>query len=279
MIQDKKRNIFRRSLAACGLLLTSVILAGCGNPKTYNNKPAQPRKTAMTKNAAIKIMKKPFTSASVEQKMVMTNSTKKKNNKQIVTNQVVFGGEPTVMQVLNRVKAGKQNRAIMGWLDGNHSYLVGNKNKYYKVDFDKLTGHNYADILDSVMNNYNITNPDKALTKELTVESKLKFYQIGGSTANKELMEGTAKRILTIMPQEKAQALVFKNINRSAKFEQMTVTGQIRGDRLQGYKEKLIGKIGKNITLEITETYKNFNQYSGIKMPDGVADAKPLKLK
>lgn len=279
MIQNKKRNIFSRSLAVGSLLLTSMTLFGCGNPKTYNNKPAQPRKTAMTKNAAIKIMKKPFTSASVEQKMVMTNSTKKKNNKQIVTNQVVFGGEPTVMQVLNRVKAGKQNRAIMGWLDGNHSYLVGNKNKYYKVDFDKLTGHNYADILDSVMNNYNITNPDKALSKELTVESKPKFYQIGGSTANKELMKGTAKRILAIMPQEKAQAIVFRNINRSAKFEQMEVTGQIRGDRLQGYKEKLIGKIGKNITLEITETYKNFNQYSGIKLPDEVANAKPLKMK
>lgn len=279
MTQDKKRSIFRRSLVVGSLLLTSMILAGCGNPKTYNNKPAQPRKTIMTKKAAIKIMKKPFTSASVEQKMVMTNNTKKKNNQQIVINQVVFGGEPTVMQVLNRVKAGKQNRAIMGWLDGNHSYLVGNKNKYYKVDFDKLTGHNYADILDSVMNNYNITNPDNALTKELTVESKPKFYQIGGSTANKKLMKDTAKRILTIMPQEKAQALVFKNINRSAKFEQMTVTGQIRGDRLQGYKEKLIGEIGKNITLEITETYKNFNQYSEIKLPDEAANAKPLKMK
>lgn len=260
------------------IALLALGLSACKNsqPKSYSGQSMTAQNNKITKKQALQIMAKGYKSGQVTQKFEMTNDVKGKEVNQLIQNQVIFGGQPMVMQINNQTKAGKKGRAIGGFLDQDTIYLAGKNNKNYKTSYKNMTGHTYADLIDTLINNYNITNPDKALTNAESLENNNSTYVLAGQITNQKLMKQTADKIVRTLPMAKQQGLVLTTLLRYSKFKQMTVKTKFKDKQMVSYNETVIAILPNKAQINISQSYNNFNRFNNIKLPDTITKAKPL---
>lgn len=262
------------------LSFANIGLTACSSStvKNYNNKTIKRNDDTITIKRARKIMNRGFKNGLVKQQLkIVTDQPHNKQKTQTITNQIAFGGENTVMQVISQTKSGKKIQGFGVWLDPNNSYIQGKKGIYYKVNYQKLTGHSYADMMDTIINNYNITQPDQAIKKVQKIEKKNNHvYELSATLTNKRIMKETTNKIFQSLGQAPAQAQMLKYMAKQANYQEIIIRANLRGDRLIDYTEQVIAKLGKNNQITISQHYSNFGGYPNLKLPDGVQNAKPL---
>lgn len=275
----KKKTIIKTALIGL-LALSSVGLSACSSNtvKTYNNKTIKRNSDIITVKRAQKIMGRGFKNGMVKQQFqIVTDEPHNKQKQQKIINQVVFGGPNTVMQVLSQTKSGKKTQGFMAWLDPNNSYLQGRKNVMYTVNYNKLTGHSYADLADTIINNYNITQPDPVIKKTEKIEKKQNnVYELSATLTNKRIMKDTTSKIFQSLPQAPQQAKMLKFMAKQANYQEIIIKADLRGDRMLSYTEQVIAKLGKNNQITVSQQYSNFGGYPNLKLPDEAKSAKPL---
>lgn len=269
-------NKFKKVVIGVLLGVSCLGLTAC-HTKNYEGQNTKPRSSKMTKKQALAVQHKGFDNAVVIQHATIINS-RGKYKKQNLKNTITVGGKPLVLRIASQGQAGKKQFGILAWLDQNNSFVQGKKDQFYKVNYEKLTGHTYADFLEDVYNNQHLTNPPKEIVKAETMDKRGKSYVLGGNIENKQLAKETASQILSNLSQSQSQASAFKEITHHAKYEQFLVSSKFQGGQMTEYSEKVILKFQ---TMEITlvQKYGNFGQFGDLSIPDETKTAKTLKLK
>lgn len=265
-------------LSLVGISLLGLSLSACNKPKDYSNHNPAVTANKMNKQDALQIMRKGFSSAQVEQKLLLTNSNKKVPD-QTISNQLIFGGKPTVVQLQTQSTNGKKKQGMAMWVTDNKTYLLGKKNQYYYVDYAKFSGHTYADLLDILINNYNITNPDPKLVKAENLTKHGEQYVLSAQLTDKAIMKNTANKIMTALSQSRPQKMMFDAMNKEASFKTIYLKAVFQQRQLVSYKETIVANLGKNMQYNISQEYTNFNRFANIKVPQETANAKKLPEK
>lgn len=262
-------------LSLIGIGLLGLSLSACNKAKDYSNHNPAVTANKMNKQDALKIMRKGFNSAQVKQKLFLTNSNKHIPD-QTVSNQLVFGGEPTVVQLQTQATNGKKKQGMAMWVTNSKTYLLGKKNQYYYVDYAKFSGHTYADLLDILINNYNITNPDSKLAEAEKLTKNGNQYVLSAQLTDKAIMKDTAGKIMTALSQSRPQKMMFDAMNKEASFKTIYLKAVFQQRQLVSYKETIVADLGKDAQYNVSEEYTNFNRFSNIKIPQETANAKKL---
>lgn len=268
---------FKKLLGIIGLSLAALSLTACHKPKDYSNHAPAVTANKMNKQDALKIMRKGFSSAQVKQKLLLTNDNKKIPD-QTLMNQIVFGGKPTIIQLQTQTKSGKKVKGMAMWITDNKAYLLGKKNKYYSANYNKFSGHTYADLLDILMNNYNITNPDSKLAKAEKLTKNGNQYVLSAQLTDKGIMKNTASKIMTVLAQSPQQAMMLRLMNKQASFKTIYLKAIFEQKQLVSYRETVVADLGKSAQYSVSEEYTNFNRFGNIKLPPATQNAKKLPM-
>lgn len=262
------------------LSLSSIGLTACSSKtvKNYNNQTVKRNDDTITVKRARKIMGRGFKNGLVKQQLrIVTDLPHNKEKTQKIINQIAFGGPDTVAQVISQTKTGKKLQGFGVWLDPNNSYIQGKKNTYYKVNYQKLTGHSYADLMDTILNNYNITQPDPIIKKAQKIEKKNNgVYELSATLTNKKIMKETTNRIFQSLSQAPGQEQMLKFMAKHANYQEVILKANLRGDSMISYSEEVIAKLGKNNQITVSQNYSNFGGYSNLKLPSETKGAKTL---
>lgn len=254
---------FKKTLIGISLA-TLFLLGGCSNQQ----KKAKP---ALTKTQVVKRVKQNFKSGQVIQSVTLGTDT----SKQVALANTNFGGDSTVYHITNQTTSKGKTRSSEEWVNLNNVYING-QDTWYKADLEKLTGHNYADLTDAIMNNHLITNPSEKLVDAYKMKRNKGTYTLTAKLTDKKLMKKAATPIFNTTPQSTAQAKVFKQIQKLGKYQDMSVKAVVKNDKLSTFTVFINMKLGKLMHVKVGQSYGNFGSHDFLKVPSAATNAKDL---
>lgn len=242
-----------------------LLLGGCSQQKK-----AEP---VLTKNQVVQKAKKDFKSGQVIQSVTLSTDT----SSQIAASSATFGGESTVYHITNQATSKGKTSSNEEWVNLNNVYIHGS-DAWYKADLEKLTGHSYADLTDAIMNNHLIHNPSDTLVKAYKMKhnKKEKTYTLTAKLTDQALMKKAAAPIFNTTAQSSAQAKVFKQIEKLAKYKNMTVKAVVKDNKLSTFNVFVNMTLGKTMTAKVGQSYGNFGSHDFLKVPASATNAKDL---
>lgn len=253
---------FKKVFIAIGLC-TALVLGGCSQQK----KTAAP---VLTKNQVIKKTQQTFKSGQIVQSIRLSTDT----STQLVSANTSFGGEPTIFHINNQTTSKGKTQNTEEWVNSNNAYLNG-RSTWYKTNFEKLSGHSYAELLDAVINNQTMMNPDKKLVDAFKMTRKKNTYTLTATIKDKSIMKDAADPIFSTTAQSAEQEKVFRRIQKYGKYQDMTVKAVVK-NKMVSYSLFINMKLGKLMKVRLGQSYGNFGNYDFLKLPDSALNAKPL---
>lgn len=254
---------FKKIFIAIGLG-AALVLGGCSQQK----KAAEP---VLTKNQVIKKTQQTFKSGQIIQSIRLSTDT----SSQLVSANASFGGEPTIFHINNETSSKGKTQNTEEWVNANNVYLNG-RSTWYKTNFEKLSGHSYAELLDAVINNQTMMNPDDKLLKAFKMTRKKNTYTLTATIKDKSIMKDAADPIFSTTAQSAEQEKVFRRIQKYGKYQDMTVKAVVKNKKLTSYNLFINMKLGKLMKVRLGQSYGNFGNHDFLKLPDSALNAKPL---
>ena len=253
-----------------GISLAALfLLGGCSQQKKTTAKPV------LTKTQVVQKAKKSFRSGQVIQSVTLGTDT----SSQVALANTTFGGESTVYHITNQTTSKGKTSSTEEWVNLNNVYING-QDTWYKADLEKLTGHNYADLTDAIMNNHMITNPsDKLVSAYKMKKSKedgVYTYTLTAKSTDQALMKEAAAPIFDTTAQSTNQAKVFSQIKKLGKYQSMNVKAVIKGNKLSTFNVFVNMKLGKLMHVKVGQSYGNFGSHDFLRVPDSATNAKDL---
>lgn len=257
-----KKTIIGLSFAAL------FLLGGCSKQE----KKAAP---ALTKTQVVQKMKKGFQSGQVIQSVTLGTDT----SSQVALANTTFGGKNTVYHITNQTTNKGKTSSNEEWVNLNNVYING-QSTWYKADLEKLTGHNYAELTDAIMNNHMITNPSDQLVSAYKMKKSKKYgvytYTLTAKSTDQALMKKAAAPIFNTTAQSTNQAKVFKQIQKLGKYQSMNVKAVVKDDKLSTFNVFVNLKLGKLMHVKVGQSYGNFGSHDFLKVPTSATNAKDL---
>ncbi|MDF7638190.1 hypothetical protein PT285_01900 [Lactobacillus sp. ESL0791] len=249
-----------------GLLLTAALfgLAACAKQK----KAAEP---VLNKTQVIKIAKKDFKSGQVKQVISFGTDT----TKQIITSSAAFGGNPTVFHINYQTQSKGQTQTSEEWIDTNNIYFNG-QSSWYKAGLETLTGHNYAQMIDAIMDNKMLADPPTALTKAYKMKRSRNTYTLTATIKDHGIMKQAIDPIFTTNNQSAKQEQSYRSIQKYGKYQDMPVKLVVKNGKLFSFTYTVNMSIDKTMTMSVSQTYNNFGSHDFLKVPNNALAAKPL---
>lgn len=139
------------------------LLGGC-------SKQEKKATSALTKTQVVQKAKSSFKSGQVIQSVTLGTDT----SNQVALANTTFGGKTTVYHITNQTTSKGKTSSTEEWVNLNNVYING-QDTWYKADLEKLTGHNYADLTDAIMNNHMITNPSDKLVSAYKMKKQKRW--------------------------------------------------------------------------------------------------------
>lgn len=244
---------------------TALLLGGCSQQK----KAADP---VLTKSQVIKKTQKNLKSGQVIQSIRLSTDTAT----QLVSANTNFGGNPTVFHISNQTTSKGKTQSTEEWVNGNYVYLNG-RSTWYKTNFEKLSGHSYAELLDAITNNQTMLNPSDSLVKAFKLKRNKKTYTLTATIKDKAIMKKAAEPIFSTTAQSVAQEKVFRRIQKYGKYQNMTVKAVVKNKKMTSYNLFINMKLGKLMKVRLGQSYGNFGGNNDfLKVPDSALSAKQL---
>lgn len=239
-------------------------LTGC----SQKTKKASP---VLNKNQVVQKMKSGFKSGQVIQSVTLATDT----SSQAAIANTIFGGNATVYHITNQTSSKGKTHSSEEWVDANHVYING-QSTWYKANLEQLSGHNYADLTDAVMNNRLIMDPSDKLVKSYKMKRKQQTYTLTATVKDQALMKKAAAPIFNTVPQSSQQAKVFKQIQTLGKYQSMSVKAVVKDHKLSGFNVFIKIKLGNTMTVKVGQSYGNFGRHDFLKVPTSAVNAKDL---
>lgn len=244
------------------------LLGGC----TKQEKKAT---SALTKTQVVQKAKSSFKSGQVIQSVTLGTDT----SNQVALANTTFGGKTTVYHITNQTTSKGKTSSTEEWVNLNNVYING-QDTWYKADLEKLTGHNYADLTDAIMNNHMITNPSDKLVSAYKMKKSKKdgvyTYTLTAKSTDQALMKKAAAPIFDTTAQSTNQAKIFSQIKKLGKYQSMNVKAVIKGNKLSTFNVFVNMKLGKLMYVKVGQSYGNFGSHDFLRVPDSATNAKDL---
>lgn len=224
------------------------LLGGC-------SKQEKKATSALTKTQVVQKAKSSFKSGQVIQSVTLGTDT----SNQVALANTTFGGKTTVYHITNQTTSKGKTSSTEEWVNLNNVYING-QDTWYKADLEKLTGHNYADLTDAIMNNHMITNPSDKLVSAYKMKKSKK--------------DGVYTYTLTAKSTN--QAKIFSQIKKLGKYQSMNVKAVIKGNKLSTFNVFVNMKLGKLMYVKVGQSYGNFGSHDFLRVPDSATNAKDL---
>lgn len=249
------------------LILLALVLTGC-------NKQTAKKTPVLTKSQVIKKSQTPFKSGQVIQSVRLATDT---SSQTVIANTTFGGDKSTVYHINNQTTNKGKTSSSEEWINMNNVFINGG-GTWYKAELNKLSGHSYAELAQTVMNNEMIFDPDSALTKAYKMKRKGQTYTLNATIKDKDVMEDAAEQIADTIGQTDQQEAVFKRILKYGKFKNMTVKMVVKNKKLYGFNLFVNMKVGKYMTAHFGQSYGNFGAHDFMKVPTEALNAKPLPM-
>ena len=246
-------------------LMAALIAGGCSKPK----KQSEP---ILTKSQVIKCSQKSFKSGQAKQVITLGTDT----SNQVVATTALFGGSPTVFQLNSQTQAKGKTQSAQEWVDNsNHIYINGESN-WYKSDFNKLTGHSYVDLLDSIVNNPMLMDPPAALTKTYKMTRKGQTYTLDATVKDQKTIKKALDPIFITNNQSSKQQTIYRKIAKIGKIQGMTAKLVVKNKKLYTFQYLVKIKVNKLMRFSAGQSYGNIGSRDFLKIPNNALNAKPL---
>ncbi|MCT6877386.1 MAG: hypothetical protein M3Z39_04120 [Lactobacillus apis] len=246
-------------------LIAALAAGGCSKQK----KQSEP---ILTKSQVIKCSQKSFKSGQAKQVVTLGTDT----SKQIVTTTALFGGNPTVFQLNYQTQAKGKTQSSQEWVDNsNHVYINGSSD-WYKADFNKLTGHSYADLLDSIINNSMLMDPPKALTNAYKMTRKGHTYTLKANITDQKTMKDALDPIFTTNTQSPKQKTIYHKLVKMGKIKGMTAKLVVKNKKMYSFQYLVKIRVNKLMQFSAGQSYGNMGSKDFLKIPTNALNAKPL---
>ena len=247
------------------VIALGLVLTACGNQK----KQAEP---VLNKDQVIKKTQQTFKSGQVIQSVTLKTDT---SSQSVIANTTFGGQNSTVFHVKNTSSSSGKTRSSEEWVSPSQVYLNGSSVWYY-TDLEKLSGHSYADLLSSILNNKIIFQPNSSLTKSYKMTRDGQTYTLKTTSTDSEMMKTAASQVLNTVGESSNQKELFGRMLKYGKFTDMTVKMVVKNKKLYSCNIFVNMKLGKQMTAKIGQSYGNIGNQDFLKLPDEVLNAKPL---
>lgn len=244
---------------------TALVLGGCSQQKK-----AEP---VLTKNQVVKKTQKSLKSGQVIQSIRLSTDTAT----QLVSANTNFGGNPTVFHISNQTTSKGKTQTTEEWVNNSNNVYLNGRSTWYKTDYQKLSGHSYAELLDAVINNQTMLNPNNAIVKAFKLKRNKKTYTLTATVKDKTVMKKAADPIFSTTAQSAAQEKIFRRIQKYGKYQNMTIKAVVKNKKMTSYNLFINMKLGKLMKVRLGQSYGNFGGNNDfLKLPDSALNAKPL---
>lgn len=244
---------------------TALILGGCSQQKK-----AEP---VLTKNQVVKKTQKSLKSGQVIQSIKLSTDTAT----QLVSANTNFGGNPTVFHISNQTTSKGKTQTTEEWVNNSNNVYLNGRSTWYKTDYQKLSGHSYAELLDAVINNQTMLNPNSDIVKAFKLKRNKKTYTLTATIKDKTVMKKAADPIFSTTAQSAAQEKIFRRIQKYGKYQNMTIKAVVKNKKMTSYNLFINMKLGKLMKVRLGQSYGNFGGNNDfLKLPDSALNAKPL---
>ena len=247
-------------------ILAAFLLAGCNQQK----KETAPKN--LTKTEVIKKSQKSFKSGQVIQSLKLSTDT----SSQIIIANTIFGGESTVFHINNQTSANGKSSTSEQWVNNSGNVYLKGSGAWYKSGLEKLSGHTYADLLETIMNNSVIFSPDKKLVDAYKMKREGQTYTLTAKVTDQKIMKEAASNVFNTIGQSTAQEKLFTNMQKYGKYTSMDVKMVVKDDKLSSCNIFVNMSLGKFSKVRLGQSYGNFGSHDFLKLPDNALDAKPL---
>ncbi|WEV70748.1 hypothetical protein OZY43_07380 [Lactobacillus sp. ESL0785] len=246
-------------------LVAALIAGGCSKQK----KQSQP---ILTKTQVVQKAEKSFKSGQAKQIVTLGTDTAKQN----VMTTATFGGNPTVFHLNYQTEAKGKTQNSEQWADNSGRLYLNGQSSWYQVDIEKLTGHTYADLLDSFMNNKMLMDPPAALTKAYKMSRNGNTYTLTATIDDKKVMQEAVDPVFTTNTQSDQQLKVYHKLEKASKFQNMKVKLVVKNGKMSSFRYLVNMQIGKLMKLNVGQSYGNMGSQDFLKLPSSALNAKPL---
>lgn len=244
---------------------TALVLGGCSQQKK-----AEP---VLTKNQVVKKTQKSLKSGQVIQSIRLSTDTAT----QLVSANTNFGGNPTVFHISNQTTSKGKTQTTEEWVNNSNNVYLNGRSTWYKTDYQKLSGHSYAELLDAVVNNQTMLNPNNDIVKAFKLKRNKKTYTLTATIKDKAVMKKAADPIFSTTAQSAAQEKIFRRIQKYGKYQNMTIKVVVKNKKMTSYNLFINMKLGKLMKVRLGQSYGNFGGNNDfLKLPDSALNAKPL---
>lgn len=248
------------------ILMLGLILTACSNQKTKKAAPV------LTKSQVIKKAQKTFKSGQVIQSVRLGTDT---STQTVIANTTFGGDNSTVFHINNSTTNKGKTQSSEEWVNMNNVFINGGST-WYRSNLDSLSGHNYAELVSSIMNNQVIFNPSSSLTKAYKMTRKGQTYTLNAKVTDKKTMQDASDQIISTIGQTPAQEAVFRRILKYGKLQNMTVKMVVKKQKLYSCNIFINLKLGKYMTARFGQSYGNFGSHDFLKVPTIALNAKEL---
>lgn len=255
---------FKKILLALSIAV-ALVTSGC----TKQEKQTEP---ILTKTQVIERSQKTFKSGQAKQIVNLKTDT----SSQIVGTTYTFGGNPTVFHINYQTQNKNKTLSLEEWISNTGTMYINGQNTWYKGQLASLTGHSYADLLNSIANNKMLIDPPKELIKSYKMTRKGKTYTLKATIKNKRIMKAAVAPIFRTNTQGVTQLQTFRKLTKVGKFQNMQVKLIVKNKKLKTFSYLVNIKLGKLMRLSAGQSYGNIGSQDFLKIPNNVLNAKPL---
>ncbi|WEV43830.1 hypothetical protein OZX56_00910 [Lactobacillus sp. ESL0684] len=255
---------FKKLFLSLGLA-TALLAGGCAKQE----KQSQP---VLNKTQVIKKAQKSFKSGEATQTVILGTDT----DKQKVSTKATFGGNPTVFHINYQTTSNGKTQTSEEWADhSNHLYING-QSSWYKAKLDQVTGHTYADLLDSIMHNEMLIDPPAKLTDAYKMKRKGNTYTLTANLKDKKIMQQAVDPVFITDTQSPKQQKVYRQLEKAGKFQSMTVKLVVKNQKMTSFSYHVNLKVGKLMKFTVSQSYNNMGSQDFLKIPTNALNGKPL---
>lgn len=255
---------FKKLLFGIGIIAV-LLSSGCAKQK----KQTEP---VLTKTQVIEKSQKSFKSGQAKQIVNLKTDT----SSQIVGSTFTFGGNPTVFHVNYQTQNKNKTRNMEEWVSNTGAIYLNGQSTWYKDQVTSLTGHSYADMLDSIMNNKMLMDPPKSLIDSYKMTRKGNTYTLKATIKDKKILNAAAEPVFLTNTQGPQQLNIYRKLAKAGKFTNMQVKLVLKNKKLDTFNYQVNLKLGKFIFLSAGQSYGNIGSHDFLKIPNNVLNAKPL---
>lgn len=244
-------------------LIGAIFLAGCSKANTYTKQSA--KEHPVTKTQVVKYSQKDFDNGEALYSVTLNDG----KHKHTIKSDYEFGSKPTIFHVIGRMQSGKKQMYTDNYLDIDNSYA--RTTGWKRTDYDKITGKNYASLVNNIVNNDLIFNPDKRLVKAYTLKNNAgqDTQLLSATVRDSAVMKKYAATMADLASQSKSQKELFRELIKRGKFQIMTSKAVVHAKRLTAFSSAITLKYDKYV-IKLEEGYFNFGKHSKMQIPDEV---------